>query len=86
MAFDVSNPEARKQREKTEKNFAFEKWMNEPLVRMSVSTIPAGEHKDALQMILRSAFDAGHDSGQSATAGMFLEAILTGERKRDHRA
>lgn len=83
MAIEMLNPEARKQREISEKNFAFEKWMNEPLVRMGLSTIPAGEHQDALQMILRSAFDAGHTSGQGTMAGTFLEAILVGERKRD---
>lgn len=85
MSFDIDNPAARKSRMASDQNAAFDKWMNEPLVRMSISTIPAGEHKDALQMLLRSAFDAGHSSGQGVMAGEFLQAILMGERKRTDR-
>lgn len=83
MAFNLENREDRKVREASEKSAAFDKWMNEPLVRMSISTIPAGEHKDALQMVLRSAFEAGFTTGQGTMAGQFLEAIIMSDRKRD---
>ena len=60
-----------------DKTTAFDRWISEPLVRMSISMIPAGEHKDAFKMLLRSAFDAGHGAGQGAMAGTFLEAMLS---------
>ncbi len=86
MSFDTMDSQAKKQRETTEKNAAFEKWMSDPLVRMSLSMIPAGEHQDALQVLLRSAFDAGHAAGGGAMAGTFLEAILSKDMKRDRPA
>lgn len=59
------------------KKAAFDKWLDEPMVRMGLSMIPAGEHQDTLRMLLQSAFDAGHTSGGGSMLGSFLEAMLT---------
>jgi hypothetical protein len=64
----------------SDKSSAFDRWMSEPLVRMSINMIPASEHKDALQMLLRSAFDAGHGAGQGAMAGTFLKAMMAKDK------
>lgn len=73
----TSRTEQARLRMDADKSSAFDRWLNEPLVRMSISMIPAGEHKDAFQMLLRSAFDAGHGAGQGAMAGAFLESMLS---------
>lgn len=59
---------------------AFASWLAQPMVRMGLSMVPAGENKDALQMLLRSAFDAGVNCGQGQIAVEMLEAIFTKDR------
>lgn len=54
----------------------FDKWLDEPMVRLGLSMIPAGENADALRMLLRSAFDAGVKVGSGNMAMSFLEAVL----------
>jgi hypothetical protein len=41
----------------------FEEWLDSPLVRLTISTIPAGDNKDALKALLRSAFESGFGFG-----------------------
>ena len=45
-------------------------------MRMGMSMIPAGEHSDALKMLLRSAFDAGFDAGGADVGITLITAML----------
>lgn len=68
----------RKVRQQQNSDSAFDKWLSDPMTRMGISAIPAGERDDALRLLLRSAFNAGVESGAGNTAGEFLTAILDG--------
>lgn len=59
------------------KKTMFAKWLDEPMVRMGLSTIPAGDRADALRLLLQSAFDAGFQAGSGNILGNFLEAMLS---------
>lgn len=63
------------------KKESFERWLNEPMVRMGMSMIPQGEHSDALKMLLQSAFEAGHASGGADIGITMLTAILDKKSK-----
>lgn len=58
------------------KKAAFDRWLTEPMVRMGMSMIPAGEHPDGLRMLLESAFEAGFHVGASDVLGGMLESML----------
>jgi hypothetical protein len=59
---------------------AFEKWLDDPMVRLGLSLIPAGEHQDALQMLLRSAFEAGSGQGVSSVVATMVEGMIKKDR------
>jgi hypothetical protein len=42
---------------------SFADWLGSPMVKLGISLIPAGEHHDALRLLLRAAFDAGDSCG-----------------------
>lgn len=73
--------QARKAKTEQSHNAAFDKWLSNPMTRMGVSMIPAGDKDDALRLLLRSAFDAGTEAGSGSTAGEFLNVILDGMLK-----
>lgn len=79
MAVKEKTPE----QEEAEKTTAFEKWLSAPMTRMGMATIPAGEHQDALRLLLRSAFDAGHSSGVGNVLVHVIGAMLARDDKRD---
>jgi hypothetical protein len=62
---------------------AFQEWIHRPMTRMGMSLIPAGENADAFQLLLRSAFDAGHACGQGAVMIELLEQVILRDKKRD---
>jgi hypothetical protein len=64
-------------------NSSFEKWLSQPMTRMGISMIPAGDRDDALRFLLRSAFDAGADTGAGNVAGEMASAILESMMKKD---
>lgn len=56
---------------------AFDRWMDEPLTRMTVSMIPSSDrHRDALITLLRSAFETGFNCGGAAFAIDVLDSVL----------
>lgn len=57
------------------KNQGFRKWMQEPMTRALMSTVPACEN---LEVLLQAAFESGFGSGSGATAVSFLEHMLKG--------
>jgi hypothetical protein len=66
------------------KNQTFEAWMSEPMTRMALSMIPAGEHPDTLRVLLRTAFDRGFAVGVGEILTDVLGKILRrkeGERR-----
>ena len=56
----------RKQRIDAEAETAFKLWLSRPETRMILSLVPATDHNDAFQLLLRSAFDAGNNCGQGS--------------------
>ena len=56
------------------KKEGFEKFMRDPLVRITLSRIPSGEDADGLKLLLQSAYDQGHTAGQ----GVVLMSLIEG--------
>jgi hypothetical protein len=54
---------------------AFDKWFGEPMVRLGLSLIPPGDHKDALRLLLQSAFDAGYEQGGGQAVVSLMQAM-----------
>lgn len=73
------------QKSKQAEERAFSEWMSRPETRFIVSTIPAGEHKESLSVLLRSAFSAGHGAGGASVGIMLMEHALTKLGDRDDR-
>lgn len=75
MAFtmDIATREARI---KNQVDAAFARWLDDPLVRMAMASVPAGDNADAFRLLLRSAFDAGSSAGQGTIAGEILAGML----------
>jgi len=71
----------REARTELAKNDGFGKWLAEPMTAFAVGIMPKG-HADALQMLMRSAFDAGYRIGAGQVAGEFANAILEGFMKK----
>ena len=61
---------------KIQANDAFAYWLDSPTNRVLISTIPAGEHKEALHALLRSAFDCGFAGGQGNVTITLLKAMM----------
>jgi len=59
----------------------FDAWMNEPMTRMCLSTIPPAERPEALELLLKSAFDKGFTSGQSEILASFVEHMVAKPRR-----
>lgn len=57
---------------------SFRKWMQEPMTRALLSTIPPCEN---LEVLLLAAHQHGFNAGAGATALSFLEAMLKGPRQ-----
>ena len=75
--------EKTKEQEATEKTEAFDAWLAAPMTRMGMAAIPAGEHQDALKLLLRSAFDAGSNQGAGNILGHLLKSMFDKQDKRD---
>lgn len=58
----------------TSKKEGFRKWMQQPMARAIISTIPPCEN---LEIILEACFDAGHVEGSAVTALSFIETIMS---------
>ncbi len=65
-------------REQSERqsNEVFGAWLNRPETRLIMSQIPAGDNKETLSVLLRSAFDAGVGCGFGQFAGHLLESMI----------
>jgi len=68
--------DAREQERQKARKTAFEKWLEEPMVRLGMSMIPAGEKDDALKMLLQSAFDSGFNTGGGVMALEMLHMAM----------
>jgi hypothetical protein len=73
--------ESRLQRLKATNDEAFNRWLAEPLTRMGLSMVPAGDKDDTLRLLLRSAFDAGVGCGQGGFAVEMLTSMMNKEQK-----
>ncbi len=65
-------------REQSERqiNETFGAWLDRPKTRLIMSQIPAGDNKETLSVLLRSAFDAGVGCGLKAA-----ECDVCGQRR-----
>ena len=77
--------EARKQRSEDRKSRAFDEWLREPMVELSLTMVPAANPPEVLQQLLRSAFDFGFNAGSGDMALGLLEAIIKNEDQRNER-
>lgn len=67
---------AREARSENKKKDRFAKWLDEPMTRMGLSFIPAGEHQDGLRLLLQSAFDAGFNCGAGDAMSDVVEHLI----------
>lgn len=68
--------EARERKSAIKKKAGFDRWLDDPMVRMGMSMIPSGERADGLRMLLQSAFEAGYGVGCGDILGDMLEGML----------
>jgi hypothetical protein len=67
------------------KQKAFEAWSSRSEVKLLISLLPpleSEQHKEFFGVLLRSAYDAGHDAGAGSTAASMVEALLTARMHR----
>jgi hypothetical protein len=57
-------------------NEGFAGWMAKPETKLILSTIPQSQPPEAVQTLLRSAFDAGVGVGEGCIAMMMVSAML----------
>lgn len=67
---------ARKAKAQAIKEEQFAAWMRRDETKMLLSLIPQSQPPEATAIVLRSAFEAGHNSGGGEVASMFVEAML----------
>src|SRR5262249_26194545 len=68
-------------RAEADRKEAFAHWIDQAVVRLGMSLIPAGEHTDALVTLLRSAFEGGYASGQAHVGVEIMTALLARREK-----
>ncbi len=73
---DLNDHLERQRKSEIKRKNSFEKWLDEPMVRMGMSMIPAGEKQDALKALLQSAFNSGFESGCGDVVSELLEGWL----------
>jgi hypothetical protein len=62
---------------------AFGEWIADPAVRMCMSLIPSpAEHGETLEMLLRSAYEAGFKNGGGSMAADMLGSIMKADASR----
>lgn len=61
------------------KQETFNNWVSNPSIRFIISLIPPGDHKETLDVLLRSAHDAGFASGRASLGMNLMSAMI--ERK-----
>ncbi len=75
----------RTERSKTD---GFTQWIAKPEVKMLISILPPLEtevQKECFNAILRSFFNAGHDSGSALVAMLLIEGVMMRASDKDHR-
>jgi hypothetical protein len=68
--------EAREQQIKDQAEKSFEMFLRMPTTRLIISTLPPMQDPDALNVLLRAAFDTGHATGSGSIALALLENIF----------
>lgn len=69
------NEKIKEMQEKLKKQ-GFEAWMSQPTTRLIISMIPAGDHKEALDTLLRDAYDYGFGSGGAALGIELMSSVM----------
>ena len=78
------DPKARAAETERKKQEAFTTWLASPTTKMMLSLIPASDqHPEAVQLLLQTAFDAGHTTGAGEVAATMIEAVLRGWEKKE---
>lgn len=77
---DSVKAEERAAAEAKQKDQAFMRWLDAPMTRFGYGLASKGD-ADAMRLLLRSAFDAGHLSGGGQVAAGLLEAVVRGMEK-----
>jgi hypothetical protein len=65
----------RKSAERRDRDFGA--WMDEPMTRMCISTIPPAERPEALSLLLKAAFDRGFQAGQANMITSVVDQMLS---------
>ena len=58
----------------------FKRFMTVDSTKLALSLVPPGDNPDALNVLLKSAFDAGHTEGQSHILIQMLERMFNRQR------
>jgi len=73
--------EARERRSQAKKKTAFAKWLDDPMVRLTMAAIPAGDQKEALRVLLESAFESGFNVGTGDVLTELVEAMIRKDKR-----
>ncbi len=71
--------EMRQERSKTRKQQEFKRFLDDPLTRIAMSSIP---DEEGLKLLLSAAFDSGFKCGMGDIAVDLMEAIMEFKRER----
>lgn len=78
---EVHKVDGNGERTKELKTKGFHDFLEQPLVRMALATIPAGDHQDNLRMLLEAAHSAGFGAGQVDVIRDLTSAALSHAKK-----
>jgi hypothetical protein len=81
--FDMKTRETKDAEYEAKKVAGFQRFMAKPETKLMVSMIPPAEQQpEALETLLRIAFDAGHNAGTGDVVGEMLVAMLKAPKDR----
>jgi hypothetical protein len=76
---ELANAKARSAQSAAE---GFEQWLQDPRTSALLSVLPDTGHRDFLNVLLRSAFQAGHAAGESNMVHQMLEKFMAKRRAK----
>lgn len=75
------NQEEKQAIRRRSKDEAFAKFIEEPMTQLAMAMIPPAENPDVFRMLLKAAFDAGHNNGGGDVLGDLLDVMLKEKKK-----
>jgi hypothetical protein len=79
MSIETKSEEL-KRRDDAAKRRGFELWMENPMTKALISTLPPIENFDMFRALLQACYQTGYDMGVGTAMSQIVEAMLKGPR------